>query len=410
MMTKNSFNPFNRFNSLPVLCCLLLSAGCSKGKKEPKITGRHSDPPISLHCAWKAGYRYHLRLEVDTLTDNTATDPQETEAHRVTFAQECMVTATNSGRGDRVGLDMEILSLAMERAKGTQVAMSFDSEQGGETADELGYIPALQNMVGGHLHFLISPDGKMLRADGLPEWLARALGESPGRPPPLRTVTKTLITTNAPPADSGPVPTNAPPNVVRKVGRNIGAPPPGSTPGSRRNAVSSTLRNFFTPDLYRQMLEFRFLPSALVRVGDEWKTQGDLPLNGRVQFRFDASGKFPGWQQHGQTNCARVDVHGTLSPQGTPPPAGPPAKKSSPSPVKDTLQATLWVDTQLSFPVTTVWDTHAALSSPNTIRQQGTNNFVTNSLPKSVHQNVAITLLDASSIEIPAVEAAPSSK
>src|SRR5713226_195320 len=218
MMTKNSFD---QVTCLSLLCCLLLVPGCSKGKKEPKITGRHSDPPISLHCAWKPGYRYHLRLEVDTLTDNTATDPQETEAHRVTFAQECVVTATNSGRRDRVGLDMQILSLAMERAKGTQVAMSFDSEQGGETADELGYIPVLQNMVGGHLRFLISPDGKMLRAEGLPEWLSRALGESPpGRPPPLKTVMRNLLTTTAPPANGGPVPTNAPPNIVRKVGRN----------------------------------------------------------------------------------------------------------------------------------------------------------------------------------------------
>ena len=53
--------------------------------------------------------------------------------------------------------------MAMERSKGGQVALSFDSDQGGETADDHGYIPVLSNLVSGRLHFLLSPEGRMLR-------------------------------------------------------------------------------------------------------------------------------------------------------------------------------------------------------------------------------------------------------
>src|SRR5580765_4467899 len=166
------------------VCLLLLSTGCSRSRKEPPIKGKASDPAVSLRYAWKPGFRYHLKFEMEEVTDSSAAaDPNEAGIHRVTVAQECMVTATNLRRGDNVGLDMEILSLAMERAKGTAVALSFDSEQGGEASDDYGYIPALQSLVGGHLQFQISPDGRMLRAAGIPEWLARAVGDPPARPP-----------------------------------------------------------------------------------------------------------------------------------------------------------------------------------------------------------------------------------
>src|SRR5437867_13104065 len=62
---------------LVTLVCLLFSAGCSK-KSEPKITGKRSDPPVSLQCVWKPGYRYHLRMDLAVLTDADAVDPQET--------------------------------------------------------------------------------------------------------------------------------------------------------------------------------------------------------------------------------------------------------------------------------------------------------------------------------------------
>ena len=384
-----------------LMCCLLVSVGCSRGKKEPKITGKPSDPPVSLHCAWQAGNCYHLRLEMAVLTDSPALDPKEKGLHRVTFAQECLVTATNAVRGKagNIGLDMEILSLAMERARGTQVALSFDSEQGGETSDDLGYVPILDALIGGRLHFLLSPDGKMLRAEGIPEWLAHAMGDAPMRKPTSRTVL------NDPPlgTNAGSMTNSASTNMTRKAARAMrvaAAASASPTAAASRRTAGSTLRTFFNPDLFRQMLEFNFLPAAPVRVGEEWKSQGDTPINGRGRYRFDATSKFEGWQQHGQTNCARVAVRGALGAQGnsTTPAAG---QKQDP------LKGTIWIDQQLGFPVATVLDSQVTLSTKTAPPPQGTNNLGTNDLARSVRQNVSITLLEITPIEGAPADSAP---
>src|SRR5947209_548467 len=110
------------------LLCLVLWPGCSRGKREPPITGKASDAAVSLRCVWKPGFRYHVKLEMEDLSDSAAVpDPNETGVHRVTLAQDCIITATNLPKGDNIRLDMEILSLAMERTKGAAVSLSFDS-------------------------------------------------------------------------------------------------------------------------------------------------------------------------------------------------------------------------------------------------------------------------------------------
>lgn len=345
----------------------LFAVGCSRSKSEPKITGKPSDPAASLHCAWKPGYRYHLRLEMEVLTEAGLPDPNETGLHRVTFAQDCLITATNVGKGNNIGLDMEVLSLAMERAKGHAVALSFDSEQGGEATDDLGYVPVLTNLIGGHLRFLLSQDGKMLRAVGLNEWLDHGLGG-----PPPRKAQKV--------AAKSPGSTNAP-----------------ASASPQRATVSNTLRNFFTTDHFRQMLEFTFLPAAPVKVHEEWKNEGDTHVNGHGRFKFDASSRFAGWQQHGQTNCARIDVHGKLLGPGA-------ASGTNASPRPDTLHAAIWIEPGLGFPLTATLNTEVPGPDPVPARKQGTNNVAVKNPQKSVRQNLSITLLEAKPIEIPRVE------
>src|SRR5881394_2310975 len=83
------------FRWLAFASCIWLLAGCSKNS-EPPITGRHSAAPVSLRCAWQPGFRYHLRLELSVLTDPGMPEMAEANLHRVTFAEECLVTATNA--------------------------------------------------------------------------------------------------------------------------------------------------------------------------------------------------------------------------------------------------------------------------------------------------------------------------
>src|SRR5262245_48383103 len=108
------------FNVLVV--SLLFAAGCGK-RSEGKITGSRSAAPVSLACAWQPGYTYHLRLDTEILTETEATDPQNSDRHRVTFAQECLVRVTNSPRGSNLDLEVEITALEMERAKNEGVVL-----------------------------------------------------------------------------------------------------------------------------------------------------------------------------------------------------------------------------------------------------------------------------------------------
>src|SRR5260221_12681290 len=66
-------------------CCLLLCSACSKSKHEPRLIGKRSDPPVSLHCAWQPGSRYHLRLDLAVLTDSNPPEPDDSSLHTVTF-------------------------------------------------------------------------------------------------------------------------------------------------------------------------------------------------------------------------------------------------------------------------------------------------------------------------------------
>lgn len=393
---------------------LLLAAGCSR-QGEAKITGRHADPAANLACAWKPGYSYLVRLELDQITDNEVPDPLGTTQHRVTFAQDCLLRVTNTATADRVGVDLEIISLEMDRAKGGQVALSFNSEQGGETLDDLGYIPVLQRMIGGHLRFLLSADGKIIRTEGLTEWIDQAGGfaPAPARAAPIASVApvstnlidpNALLTllTNAPP-------TNAPPKLARQMVRAANAASNALNSASaraNRGTVVSTLQKFFTSDHFKQILEFEFLPAQPVRVTAQWKTGGETPISSRNRQRYEADCVFAGWQTHGGGNCARINAQGKLGTRST---STTNAQPSAIGRERGTLTGIVWVNPLLLVPTERFLEKKTLVSSDSsTTRLDGTN-VVRVSGYKSVHQTVDIRLLKVTPLEGGADATAPAS-
>ena len=416
---------------------LVLGAGCGK-QSEPKITGNRSAGPVSLACAWQPGYTYHLRLDTEILTESDSSDPQNAGVHRVTYGQECIVRVTNSLRGSNLDLDVEITSVEMERAKGEGVALSFNSDQGGENIDDMGYVPVLKKLVGGRLRFSVSPGGKVVRFEGIPEWLNNAIGSKTVNRPAPPTRVKTL--SPGPPGPlGGPPPvevqseeltfrqvelgpgmrvTNAGRTMVvgtnrsfMVVGtnRNQWTGPviparPATSPSGAADTVARTLRGFFTVELFRTLLEFHFLPAAPVRVGDEWKESGDTPITGRStpRVKYDAQCKFTGWQQHGGTNCARIDALGKTAAQT------PPGKGSKKSGHKSGMDGKVWVNTDLGFPATTILDKESVLPGDTNTRVVGTNSVTTTTGPKYARQHVNITLLKVIPPETVVTSADPS--
>jgi hypothetical protein len=393
---------------------LLLGAGCGKSG-EAKITGSRAAGPVSLACAWQPGYAYHLRLDTEIVTETEGADAQNAGRHRVTYGHECLVRVTNSPRAGNLELEVEVISLEMERAKNEAVALCYNSEQGGETVDDLGYIPVLKKMIGGHLRFSVSPGGKLVRFDGVTDWLNNALGAKTVSRSTTVSRVKTVLQQPPPgtPGSPQPVEVLSEDSAVRRVefppGRSVtnvpGAPGriftalpanPPRAPSGGADTVGRTLRGFFNTDLFRTFLEFRFLPSAPVRVGDEWKEQGDTPITSRNnRIKYDAQCTFAGWQQHGGTNCARIDAVGKRAAQM------PPGNATRKSGAKTGLDGTVWVNTGLAFPATTVLDKETVLPGDTNTRMIGTNSVTTTTGPKFIREHVTITLLKAIPPETP---------
>ena len=414
---------------------LLLGGGCGKSN-EPKITGNRSAGPVTLACAWQSGYSYLLRMDTEIVTETEAANPQNSDRHRVTFSQECLVRVKNAPRGGNLDLEVEITVLEMERAKNEGVVLTFNSERGGESVDDMGYIPVLKKLVGGRLRFSISPSGKVVRFEGIPEWLNNALGSKSTTRSPTTARVKTLIQNPPGPPGGrgtpapvevlsqditservqfvpGPRATNVPSVLLANTGRVFTAtgrvftavPPnmsrPASTaPSGAADTVARTLRGFFNNELFRTMLEFHFLPTAPVRVGDEWKEQGDTPISGRSsRVKYNAQCTFRGWQVRGGTNCARIDAVGKAT---VPTPPGNAARKGG---SKSGLDGTVWINTDLSFPAATILDKESALPGDTNTRRVGTNSVTTTSGPKYVREYVSVTLLKATPPEAAAASA-----
>ena len=368
---------------LPV--ALVLVAGCSK-TSEPKITGSSSAPPVALSCAWQPGLTYHLRFELSQSTDLETPEPNHASEHLVVYEQESLVKVTAGSRGT-LALDMEILSVAMERAKGGQCVLSFDSSHDAEWIDENGYIPVMKKLVGRHLKFQVATNGAVLRADGVTPWLDAALREraaeiaasdaASGRPTTAQpTVVKTIRTPN------GVITTNAPAPV-------------------RTGPVSSTLRSFFTQDLFKQMIEFHFLPSRDVRIGDRWNTAGDTFISTKTRQRYEATMKFEGWQMHRGTNCARLAVDGRLAATYQPP-----SRKLGPQ--DNFLKGTLWIDRDLQFPIGLFLDKQLCIAPATTNLISGTNRPAVLPPSRVIRQHITARLLSAKPANtIPAPAADP---
>ena len=82
-------------------CCLLLCSACSKSKHEPRLIGKRSDPPVSLHCAWQPGSRYHLRLDLAVLTDSNPPEPDDSSRVATGSAPTRRSPSTGTTRGTR---------------------------------------------------------------------------------------------------------------------------------------------------------------------------------------------------------------------------------------------------------------------------------------------------------------------
>jgi len=265
---------------LAPLCLVLSFTACKKSNdastqkesKESKITGSPSDAAISLKPTWPAGKRYVMRMESDQSTEmpnmQASRDGQPQKATmRIEnkFAQEYALVATNAAGGNR-GLEMEILAVELETGTGNQM-MNYNSRNNkvAPTGGAMG--EALDQLIGGKIRYLLTPENKVLQVEGIDELIQR-----------------------------------------------MEVPAAGNAGGGRgRTAARAMAQSIFNEEVLKQMVEFAGMPSRAVRIGESWTDAREIKVPTIGALVMTTTNTLRGWQERDGRKCARVDFTGTVS-------------------------------------------------------------------------------------------------
>src|SRR5437016_12832347 len=80
------------------------------------------------------------------------------------------------------------------------------------------------------------------------------------------------------------------------------------------------VRELFTPQYLRHLIDLTFVPSDPVRVDDKWPGQMTLNPGALIgSLTADVTYTFRGWQVHDQRKSALVEFSGTVKPRPAPP-------------------------------------------------------------------------------------------
>ncbi|HEY0552598.1 MAG TPA: DUF6263 family protein [Verrucomicrobiae bacterium] len=264
--------------ALPIVCVVLSFTACKKSNdasaqkesKEPKITGHSSDPAVSLKPTWPVGKRYVMRMESDQSTEMPNMQPaRDGQPPKATmrignkFAQEYALVATNAADGNR-GLEMEILAIELESGAGNQM-MTYHSRNNKIAPAGGAMGEALDQLIGGKIRYLLTPENKVLQVEGLDELI-----------------------------------------------QGMEMPAAGKPGGRGRGAATTMARGIFNEDVLKQIIEFAGMPTHSVRVGDTWTDAREVKVPTLGALALTTTNTLRGWQEHDGRKCARVDFTGAM--------------------------------------------------------------------------------------------------
>lgn len=265
------------FNSIRfawlALALACAGVGCNRSSRhEAPITGKSSDPAVTMTARWQEGKRYIFRVESVNSTQVPRKNTTQLIQTETSVGQDLAFSVTNvAPDGSRV-LQMEILAVQMETGRDDSITMSYDSGNQVMQVEDTPLVQRLRRFVGLKLLFRLSPDNKVTRIDNVRDLNDRQSG-----------------------------------------GGNI------------RGVAASVIGRCFNQQFYREVVEMGMLPKTPVKIGDTWTA--DRPANAGPSgspFPSTFTYQFVGWQQRMGTNCARLDFTGEFKP--APPPSPPPQK------------------------------------------------------------------------------------
>ncbi len=295
------------FPSLWLLSIALLLAGCqrngaSASVSEPKITGSPSDPPIELKAQWKSKHLYEvsLQLEQNTNVRNRRTDED--------FVQDIQFRLDfNGSTGDTpiTTLNLELTGLLLDLIRGDTPLIHYDTRSKiALLEDDQRTTEALDKLVGSKWRYRINSSGKVLSAE-------------------METATG-------------------------------GAKP---LPSDSKVTGVALARKLFNPQFFQPFLEFSFLPTNQVRIGDSWPVEMVLSAGAVGAVQFKGTCKVAGWQLSPQgRRCVRLDLAGELSTATKPLARVGKAIQGSADLESGKMTSRIWFDPEQGLPVQTTTD------------------------------------------------------
>lgn len=261
-------------NIRPLRCLAILgllmvfAAGCKKsGPKEPPVTGKRTDPPLTMTASWQEGRRYIFRAETTISTQVPRKNTTQLIQTHTSLGQELAFHVSEvAPDGSRV-LRMELLSVQFETGRDDDTTLSFDSLNQVMQVEDTPLIQRLRKLIGLKLAFRLSPSNKVTRVDGTKDLNDRI---SSGN------------------------------NAIRGVAAQV---------------VSRCVNQQF----YRDIVEMGFLPPQPVKPGESWtidRASNVNPRGGSGMAHYTYT--FTGWQEHLGSNCARIDFTAEFKPPGPP--------------------------------------------------------------------------------------------
>jgi Family of unknown function (DUF6263) len=320
--------------------------GCSKSghsRSEGKITGKASDPPVELLAKWNPTNRYIYQLDMTLSTEIPRRTVTKMTQQEISFGQDYAVTVTNELSDGNYKLQLEILALQLEMALGDHLTINYDSENKViVVVDENPLVNKLQKMVGTRYGYLLSPDNRVMKIDGL-----SVLSD--------RNLTNDL-----------------------------------------RGTMLNTFRRIFNQPHFKQFVELNVMPGKPVRIGETWASRHELStgtLGGSVSLQV--TNIFRGWQVRDNKKCALVEFNGAISPR--------PRVDTGPRVLTGGMETgsvfgRTWFDPASGLARETDLDHDLTLKSTTTRRVRGTNS-TPQSYTSATREHINIKLVEIAPIE-----------
>jgi hypothetical protein len=358
---------------MAVLFCLG-AAGCKKsnqsgqagpGGQEAKIEGKASDAPVEITPKWKPGQRYVMRMEsaqtmqMPNVMAGRGAAPGGTSPMENNFAQEYALTVTNSPGPNR-GMELEILAIELQTGFADQQQLNYDSRN--KVARDAGPITeAFDRVIGGRVRFLISPENKVVKVEGVQELFEKAEG-----------------------ADAAPATDPAQP----------ARPRAGAAGGV------AMLRSIYSEEVLKQMIEMSSGPDHPVRIGESWTVNREINQPAIGKMLLAMTNTLRGWQEHEGKKCARVEFTGVITGSGEGASGGPIPMRMSLE--NGTLSGHSWFSPELSLTVDmSIQQNYVLKMTPpagfgrRPPNGAGNNAEAETTFAMPVKQNVSVRLLEA---------------